>query len=422
MSQNPIAPAVTPAVRRRINGTLFTAQSLFGAATIATFPVLTILSANMAGDAAAGVPQTVSMIGRAAVAYPIGLLMDRFGRRMGFSLGFMLAVYGLVLCAAAVRWDSFVVLCLGAGLLGMGRAASEQIRFAAAEVVTASRRAKAIGLIVFAGTVGAVGGPLLTAPSEEWAARFGLDAQMGSFLAAALLTAIALVIIFAFLRPDPLRLGLALAAEESAAEAHPVPLAPARPVREILGGSRVRLAIGAMVIGQMVMTLLMVITPLHMSQHAYDTQAISWVIMAHTLGMFGLSSLTGRMIDRLGPVPTIGLGAGILIVSGLMIPLGTGFWLLVSSLFLLGLGWNLCFIAGSSLLSDALAANERGRVQGTNEMLVALASGAGSLGTGTAFAFGGIIGVSAIGLAATLVLVTGVVWVQGRTPLPAVGD
>ena len=77
MSQNPIAPAVTPAVRRRINGTLFTAQSLFGAATIATFPVLTILSANMAGDAAAGVPQTVSMIGRAAVAYPIGLLMDR---------------------------------------------------------------------------------------------------------------------------------------------------------------------------------------------------------------------------------------------------------------------------------------------------------------------------------------------------------
>ena len=193
-------------------------------------------------------------------------------------------------------------------------------------------------------------------------------------------------------------------------------------MREILRGQRVRLAIGAMVIGQMVMTLLMVITPLHMSQHAYDTKAISWVIMAHTLGMFGLSSLTGRLIDRLGSVPTIGLGAGILIVSGLMIPLGTGFWLLVSSLFLLGLGWNFTFIAGSSLLSDALAANERGRVQGTNEMLVALASGAGSLGTGTAFAFGGIIAVSAIGLASTLVLVAGAVWVQGRTPLPALGD
>ncbi len=362
------------------------------------------------------------MIGRAAVAYPIGLLMDRFGRRMGFSLGFMLAVYGLVLSAAAVRWDSFWILCLGAGLLGMGRAASEQIRFAAAEVVTGAQRAKSIGLIVFAGTVGAVGGPLLTAPSEQWAARFGLDAQMGSFLAAALLTAIALVIIFVFLRPDPLRLGLALAAEESAAEENPVPLAPARPVREILRGQRVRLAIGAMVIGQMVMTLLMVITPLHMSQHAYDTKAISWVIMAHTLGMFGLSSLTGRLIDRLGAVPIIGLGAAILIVSGLMIPLGTGFWLLVSSLFLLGLGWNFTFIAGSSLLSDALAANERGRVQGTNEMLVALASGAGSLGTGTAFAFGGIIAVSAIGLASTLVLVAGTVWVQGRAHLPALGD
>ena len=419
MTQPSSSIAVPEATLRRINVTLFSAQSLFGAAIIATFPMFTILAAEMAGDAAAGVPQTVSMIGRAAVAYPIGLLMDRFGRRMGFSLGFMLSIYGLVLSAAAVRWDSFWLLCLGGALLGVGQASSGQIRFAAAEVVTGSQRAKSIGLIVFAGTLGAVGGPLVIAPSEVWAADFGLAAQMGPFLVAALFMTLALVLTFVFLRPDPLQLGLALAAEESAEEEDPVPLAPARPVREILRGRQVRLAIAAMVIGQLVMTLLMVITPLHMSRNAYDTQAISWVIMAHTLGMFGLSSVTGRLVGRLGSVPMIVIGSGILIVAGLMTPVGTGFWLLATSLFLLGLGWNVCFIAGSSLLSDALAANERGRVQGTNEMLVALASGAGSLGTGTAFAFGGIVAVSAIGLAFTLALVAGAFWARGRpTPAP----
>ncbi|MCB0089148.1 MAG: hypothetical protein KDE54_14655, partial [Caldilineaceae bacterium] len=85
------------------------------------------------------------------------------------------------------------------------------------------------------------------------------------------------------------------------------------------------------------------------------------------------------------------------------------------ALFLLGLGWNFCFIAGSSLLADALAPNERGKAQGANEMLVALASGVGSAGTGVAFAQGGIVVVSAIGLGFSLLLIAATMWVTRRT-------
>ena len=166
-----------------------------------------------------------------------------------------------------------------------------------------------------------------------------------------------------------------------------------------------RLGVAAMIIGQFVMTLIMVITPLHMNHHAHGEQAISWVIMAHTLGMYGLSSLTSRLTDRFGPVKIIVVGALILGVSAVLTPISNQVSMLAFSLFLLGLGWNFCFIAGSALFFSGLLPFERGRAQGASEMMVALAAGAGSLGTGAVFAEAGIVAVSAMGLAFSLVLI-----------------
>jgi MFS family permease len=164
------------------------------------------------------------------------------------------------------------------------------------------------------------------------------------------------------------------------------------------------------------MTLLMVITPLHMSHNLHGAEAISLVIMAHTLGMFGLSSVTGWLIDHFGQTLIILVGAGILALSSVMTPWSPQFFPLALALFLLGLGWNFCFLAGSSLLSAGLASHERGRIQGTSEMFVALASGAASLGTGFLFAWQGIGAVSLVGLLFSLAL--GVLVIVWRRPLP----
>jgi len=405
---------ISPADQRRTVATLFTTQSLFSAATIAAFTLASIVAADLSGqDSLAGVPSTVLMLGRAAAAYPVGALMDRAGRRTGFTVGFIVAGLGLLLSALAVDWGSFLFFCAGSLLLGAGRSASEQGRFVAAEVYPQGQRARVMGILIFAGTIGSVGGPLLVVPATHLAEGLSLRVDAGPYLLGAILMGLATLVVFSLLRPDPKVLGALLEKRENAGRPTPVQTST-RPLRQIFAQDSVRVALAAMVIGQLVMTLLMVITPLHMRHNNQTTAAISGVIMAHTMGMFGLSALTGWLIDRLGRAPMIILGALVLASAALLAPLSTDIPLLAMSLFLLGLGWNFCFIAGSSLLSDALKSQERGRVQGASEALVALASGVGSLGAGGVFAAGGMGAVAVVGLAFSLALAAWAFWGSRR--------
>jgi MFS family permease len=365
------------------------------------------LAAELGGsDNAAGVPNTLTLLGRAASAYPIGWLFDKVGRRLGLTIGFALALAGALLTVWSVIDSSFIGFCAGAALMGMGRGGSDQARYVAAEVQTADRRAKVIGLMVFAGTVGAVGGPALVGPSSRLAEAWDFLGDTGPYWAAAALYAIGLLTIFFFLRPDPKQISQVMEAENPNKE----PDEPARPLTKIFSQPAVLLAVAAMTIGQLVMALIMVITPLHMDHNSHTTESVSLVIMAHTLGMFGLSSVTGWLIDRYGRIPLIVAGAAILIISGILAPLSVAVLNLAVALFLLGLGWNFCFIAGSSLLADALAARERARAQGASEVLVSLATGVGSLGTGAVFSQGGMTAVAAVGIALSLLLVAALFW------------
>lgn len=414
-------------ISRRIALALFMAQSLFSAAVIASFTLTSIIAADLGGsDSLAGLPSTLSLIGRAAAAYPLGWLLDRIGRRWGLSLGFMIGVAGAALSVWSIGTGSFAGFLTGAALLGGSRAASEQQRFVAAEVFPSLFRSRVIGLIVFAGTIGAVGGPLLVAPSEAWAEQLGFHPWTGPFLLSVLFILAAGGIVFAFLRPDPLRIGQQISAvEHDVRRQNGEAEQAARPLSQIFRQPPIILAVAAMMIGQLVMSLLMVITPLHMAHQEHTTQAISWVIMAHTLGMFGLSWLTGWLVDRLGRVVMILAGTGVLAVSCLLAPVSVELPMLALALFLLGLGWNFCFVAGSALLADQLTANERGRSQGASETAVALGSGLGTLGSGVIFAWGGMMAVSVVGLVLTLtltVLAAWGMWNRRPIPLPAGGQ
>lgn len=403
--------------RQRLTQAIFLSQSAFSAGMIAAFTLTPILAAELSGsNNAAGVPNTLTLLGRAAAAYPIGWLFDKIGRRLGLSLSFALALAGALLTVWSVINRSFVGFCAGAALMGMGRGGADQARYVAAEVQTADRRAKVIGLIVFAGTVGAVGGPLLVSPAVSFAEARDFVGNTGPYWAAAILYMVGLLTLFIFLRPDPRQISQQIGEAEWQEKATGI----VRPLSQIFRQPLVLLAIAAMAIGQLVMTLLMVITPLHMNQHNHGTDSVSLVIMAHTLGMFGLSSVTGWLIDRYGRIPLIVAGSLVLILAGVLAPLSVAVANLAIALFLLGLGWNFCFIAGSSLLSDALSANERARAQGASEVFVSLAAGIGSLGTGAVFNQGGMTAVAAVGIAFALLLMALLVWLarygQGAPP------
>jgi MFS family permease len=177
----------------------------------------------------------------------------------------------------------------------------------------------------------------------------------------------------------------------------------ARPILEIMRIPAAQLALAAMVFGQVVMVLIMSVTSLHMHHHQHTLDDVGTVITAHTLGMFGLSVFTGPLADRFGRPLTIALGALLLIAGSLLAPVSLMTTWLAVALFLVGLGWNLCYISGSSLLADILTPAERGPVQGANELAVNLASATSSLSSGVILAG---LGYTALGLAgAALALV-----------------
>lgn len=411
------------AARRRIAGVLFVAQSLYSATFIAAFTLSSIIATRLAGtDAVAGLPNTIGLVGRILFVYPVGYLMDRIGRRLALTAGYGVTVLGGLVSMWAVFHGSLGAFLLGALLMGMSRTASDLSRYVAAEVFPAQQSARVIGLIVFAGTAGSVVGPQLVHQSGLLMERFGRPIMAGPFAAAVALMAPAALAVFIFLRPDPRQIVRQMAAEASAQDQTPLQaqtaVAPARTLRQILVAPEAQIALLAMVLSYFVMSFLMVITPLHMDQHNHDTQAIANVIMWHTLGMFGLSWLTGALVERFGRLPMILGGSVILLASCVIAPLSLRVPILGLALFLLGLGWNFCFVAGTTLFSDQLSAGERGRAQGAGETVVAIGTGLSSLTVGLAFDQGDYLLVSAIGFVATAALIAGTLWLNRRSAAP----
>jgi MFS family permease len=326
--------------------------------------------------------------------------MDRWGRRGTLSLGLGVGLAGSALAAVALMAHSLVGFLAGLLLTGGASSAVQLSRFAAAEVHPPSARGRAIANVVLGGAVGAVLGPVLVAPAAAAAAWIGVDELAGPFAAGVVLYLLAAGATMLWLRPDPRDLGRSITAQYPGTAGADGSM---RSVGAILRLPASIVAVSAMVVGQMVMVMLMVITSLHMRDYHHGLGSISAVISAHTVGMFAFSVVSGRMADRWGRGPVILLGSGLLALASLIAPLSPDVPPLALSLFLLGLGWNLCFVGGSSLLADQLRQEERGRTQGVNDLLIALASAVGSLGSGVVFAAVGYTIMGAIGASFALV-------------------
>ena len=403
------------AARTRITASLFLSQAFYSSAFIGVFAVMPILATRFGGSPAqAGLPVTLTMAGRALASYPLGWAMDRFGRRVALTIGFAGGVVSAVLGVLAVWSSSLWLLLASAALMGLARSASEQARFIAAEVHAPAMRDNMIGLIVFAGTFGAVGGRAAAEMGSWLRLSFGLNEFAVAYLLAIGLLALALLCTQILLRPDPLTLRWKVEPEflpesgalPKVAGALPDAAAPGnvpaprrgRPLLEIFSAPDMQIAVTAIAMGQLVMTMLMVITPLHMSICGYDTLNVSTALAVHTLGMFALSPLTGWMSRQVGRVPVICAGALVLMACGLLAPYAVSLYALYFGMFALGYGWNLCHVAGSALLAQMVPEGEGGRVQGAAEFIVSITSGIGSLSSGALFAWRGFSGPGAAGL------------------------
>jgi MFS family permease len=189
-----------------------------------------------------------------------------------------------------------------------------------------------------------------------------------------LLLVLAALVVAIWLRPDPL-----LKREES-------DTAPRPTLGTTWGVIRTRplalLGVGSIALSQAAMVAVMTMTPLHMRDHG-QAELSGAVIAIHVLGMFGLSPVVGRIVDRYGPLRSIRLGAAIL-GTGVVAAVIAGYQpaLIFAGLFLLGLGWSFGLIGGSSLLVAASGDEYRVASQGLADAVLSI------LGGGAAFASG----------------------------------
>ena len=371
-------------IARKITGILFAQQSLASAGFIAASTLNSIVGKELSQHATwAGVPTAVYLLAGAFAAFMWGYVYDAIGRRNGLTTGLSLGVVGSGVAFYAIAIHSFPIFLGGMVLMGIANAAVQLGRFAAAEVNRPEHRGRAISNVVIGGTVGSVVGPFVAGPAGNLIGSWGIDELAGAYLVSLVLFAIAAVVVFIGLRPDPREIA------KLVAEEFPDTIVRSRVVRnmfQIFSQPAAMVALVSMVLGQMVMVLVMVITSLHMRGHHHELTSISMVISSHTFGMYAFSIISGRLADQWGRGPVIIIGSATLVLACIAATISPDVLPLGVALFLLGLGWNFCFVGGSTLLADQLSPAERARTQGFNDLLVGLASAVGSLGSGFIFA------------------------------------
>ena len=356
--------------RFRATAALFAGVGLSATGFITLITVTPLVAEDLLGSARwSGLPTALAIIGTAVGTSWLSFVMSRRGRRRGLLLGYFTAMVGSMMAALAAGTSTFPLLALSLFVLGAGYGASRLSRYAAADFYEPERQARAIGWVVWAGTVGSVLGPILLEPSRALSSTLGFPDIVGPFLVAALAMGSAGFVLFVAFPGGSLT-------EATQKASGPLPL-------HHLRHAKGQVALAALVIGQVVMILIMAMTPVHLRSAGGGLQSIGLVIAAHTFGMYALSPLSGYLSDHFGRRPVILIGGALLVSAGL-VSSGAGgeTTQLALGLFLLGWGWNLSFISGSALLTEAVPSENRMRLQGFADSVVWASAAAAGLSSG----------------------------------------
>ena len=283
---------------------------------------------------------------------PASLLMRRFGRRVGFTVGQLIGASAASLSVFAIFQSSFWLFAAGGALFGIHGAFAQYYRFAAADSAGEQYRSRAIALVLAGGVVGAIAGPELAKLSRD---LFQPVVFAGSYAVIGFLCLVAVAILQFIKIPH-----LTRAQRRNTG----------RPLLEIARQPAFIVAVLSAMLGFGSMTLVMTSTPLAVTAHDHSFSDVAFVVQWHVLGMFAPSFFTGHLIHRFGTLNIILTGA-LLIMSCIAINLSgvelANFWFALAAL---GVGWNFMFIGGTTLLTTSCRPEERAKVQGTNDFCI----------------------------------------------------
>jgi MFS family permease len=167
----------------------------------------------------------------------------------------------------------------------------------------------------------------------------------------------------------------------------------------------VALAFVTLMVSQLVMIGTTSTSTLYLHDQGHPVGTIGLAASLHLAGMYVSSPLSGWLSDRFGRLPMIGTGGVILLLACALAGLvpGSASGLVIAALFLNGIGWNLAFVSGSALLTDALSPDDRTSIQGLADLFMGLMGAVGSAAGGVILGVWGFGMLNAVG-AAMLVL------------------
>ncbi|MDA0120244.1 MFS transporter [Vibrio sp. T11.5] len=297
-------------------------------------------------------PVALQFLGLMIATIPASLIMGKFGRRKGFSLGNLVGIAGATVATYALYSEQFYLFCVGTFLLGIGIGFGTLYRFAAIEVCEENARHRAISISMAGGVLAAILGPNLAVYSQHMT---GDSLYVGAFMSLIVLNIMALCLLQTIQFP---------AHHTGASEDN------AEPLLDIIKAPNFMLAVFAAMVAYAVMNILMTATPIAMIGCGFDFEKAAGVIEWHVLGMFVPAFFTGKLIEKFGARQII-LTGGILFVLCIAINIhGQSIWHFSFALVLLGVGWNFMFIAATGLFSQSYAIHNKSKAQAFNEFFV----------------------------------------------------
>jgi MFS family permease len=366
-------------------------------AAIATLTVVLVVGV----EGLVGLGPAIVLGTGALFALPSGRAMDRFGRIPVLVAGFGLGVVGGVLAAIGSAFDLAVAVLVGLVCVGAASATALLARTAAGDMYPPSRRARGISLVLFGAVFGAILGPAVFSPLFA-GKDLEADALVLPWLAAAGFMLVGLVFV-ASVRPDPRRIAVLLGSRERRPDDR-----AAAPLREILRRPGVLPALVAALASFAVMVGIMTLAGVVVVERGHAAEVVFPIIGAHVIGMYALVIVVGDLIDRIGRTRSLVGGLIVMGASAISLLWVTGVSALAFSLFALGLGWSVSFVAATAQLADCTGPAERGRLLGFNDLLAGLTGAGLSLLGGFAL---DAIGVAALGVGGLLLVLAPAGWI-----------
>jgi MFS family permease len=327
-----------------------------------------------------GLGPAVFLIAGALAVGPAGRISDRVGRMPVIRFGFVLGIAGPTVTALGCWAVSGILVFVGLGLCGASQSIVLLSRAAAAEMYPPERRARGMSLVLFAAVSGAIFGPLIFGPL--FSNRGLTPHELALPWLGSSLFAVAGLLVSLGIRRDPKELSKAFSSQAAQD-------AKAAPLREMLRRPGVPSALIGAVTSFAVMVGVMNLAGYMAVGHHHEHGAVFTVISVHIVGMYGLILVIGDVVDRMGRANAIVIGLAVMAVSNAALIWLTGIPGMSLSLFVLGLGWCLAFVAATTELVSRAAPAERGRLVGFSDMISSFAGAAVALGGGVIYANGG---------------------------------